>query len=81
MNIYFFFGLIEDNIGFPIFPTVFTLCWAVFKIFSIILQVVDFPLVPVIEIIVASLLNSKKRSKSVIILFEFFLNSFLFCFY
>jgi len=45
---------------------------AVFKIFSIILQVVDFPLVPVIEMINASLLSSKKRSKSVIILSEFF---------
>ena len=37
--------------GLPIFPTVFVLYPAVFKIFSIILQVVDFPLVPVIEII------------------------------
>jgi len=44
---------------------------AVFKIFSIILQVVDFPLVPVIEIISASLLSSKNRSRSVIILFKF----------
>ena len=58
--------------GFPIFPTVFTLYRAVFKIFSIILQVVDFPLVPVIEIIKASSLSSKNKSKSVIILFEFF---------
>ena len=54
------------------FPMVFTLYPAVFKIFSIILQVVDFPLVPVIEIINDFLLSSKKRSKSVIILFKFF---------
>ena len=47
--------------GLPIFPTVFVLYPAVFKIFSIILQVVDFPLVPVIEIIRASLLSSKKK--------------------
>jgi len=40
-------------------PTVFTLYFAVFKIFSIILQVVDFPFVPVIEIIRQSLLRSK----------------------
>ena len=51
--------LSKDKIGLPIFPTVFTLYLAVFKIFSIILQVVDFPFVPVIEIISESLLNSK----------------------
>ena len=55
--------------GFPILPKVFTLCFAVFKIFSIILQVVDFPFVPVIEIILQSLLRSKNISKSVIIFF------------
>ena len=69
---HFLFDLLENKIGFPIFPTVFTLYFAVFKIFSIILQVVDFPFVPVIEIINASLLSSKNRSKSVIILFKFF---------
>ena len=42
------------------------------KIFSIILQVVDLPLVPVTDMITAFLLSSKKRSKSVIILSEFF---------
>ena len=45
---------------------------AFFNIFSIILHVVDFPLVPVIEIINASLLISKKISRSVIIFFMFF---------
>ena len=58
--------------GLPIFPTTLTLYPAVFKIFSIILQVVDFPFVPVIEIINAFLLISKNISRSVIILFEFF---------
>ena len=66
------FGFNEYKIGLPMFPTVFTLKFAVFKIFSNSLQVVDFPFVPVIEIIDASLLISKKRSKSVIILFIFF---------
>ena len=58
--------------GYPIFPTVFTLIFAAFKIFSIILQVVDLPFVPVIEIIWQSLLRSKNKSKSVITLFKFF---------
>ena len=70
---YFFFVLLKDKIGFPIFPNVFTLYFAIFKIFSIILQVVDFPFVPVIETINASLLRSKNKSRSVIILFKFFL--------
>ena len=68
----FFLDLSKDKTGLPIFPPILALYPAVFKIFSIILQVVDFPLVPVIEIIDASLLNSKNRSKSVIIFFEFF---------
>ena len=63
--------------GLPIFPTVFTLYLAVFKIFSIILQVVDFPLVPVIDIINASLLNSKNKSKSVIIYAKLFIKKYL----
>ena len=63
--------------GFPIFPTVFTLYFAIFKIFSIILQVVDFPFVPVIEIIRLSLLRSKNKSRSVIILFKFFIKKLL----
>ena len=58
--------------GSPILPAVITSYLAVFKIFSIILQVVDFPLVPVIEIIVEFLLSSKNKSRSVIILFKFF---------
>ena len=41
------------------------------------MQVVDFPLVPVIEIIKASLFNSKNKSKSVIIFFIFFFKYFL----
>ena len=57
--------------GLPILPTVFTLYFAIFKIFSIILQVVDFPFVPVIETTNASLLRSKNKSRSVIILFKF----------
>ena len=48
--------------GLPILPAVITSYRAVFKIFSIILQVVDFPLVPVIEIIVDFLLSSKNKS-------------------
>ena len=48
---HFFFALPEDKMGSPILPKVFTLYFAVFKIFSIILHVVDFPFVPVIEII------------------------------
>ena len=63
--------------GLPIFPTVFTFCFAVFKIFSIILQVVDLPLVPVTEIINDFLLSSKNISRSVIILFVFFFKYFL----
>ena len=64
--------MFENKIGLPILPTVFTLYLAVFKIFSIILQVVDLPLVPVIEIIKELLLNSKNKSRSVIIFFKFF---------
>ena len=60
MNIKFFLNFPIDKIGFPIFPTVFTLYLAIFKIFSMILHVVDLPLVPVIEIINEFLFSSKK---------------------
>ena len=52
--IVFFLKVSEDKMGFPIFPTVFTFRFAVFKIFSIILQVVDFPFVPVMTIVFIS---------------------------
>ena len=68
MNVFFLF-FFKFNIGFPILPTVIALCPAVLKIFSINLQVVDFPLVPVMDITGESLFISKKISRSVIILF------------
>ena len=51
MHFFFLFFKFENSMGFPILPNVLTLSFAVFKTFSIILHVVDFPLVPVIEII------------------------------
>ena len=62
----------KSKIGLPILPTVFTLYFSVFKIFSIILQVVDFPFVPVIVMTVLFLFSAKNISKSVVIFFKFF---------
>ena len=73
---HFFLVLAVFKIGVPMFPTVLACSLAVCSIFSIILQVVDFPFVPVIEITSRSLLISKNKSKSEIIFFMFFFKKF-----
>ena len=60
----------------PILPPKKTLYPAFLKILSKILHVVDFPFVPVIEIILIFLFISKNISRSVIIFFEFFNKNF-----